>query len=413
MYKKVSLCRVCGTPIEQKAILELGNQFLTGVFPKSEEESITCGPLSLVRCLECGLVQLGHSYDLSELYGNNYGYRSGLNLSMVEHLRTKVLKLREMVEIWPGDIVVDIGSNDGTLLSFYPKNTGTLIGFDPSAAKFQKYYREDIRLITDFFSADTFRAKTGGGKAKIVTSIAMFYDLEQPLEFMRQVAGILADDGLWHFEQSYLPSMISTNAYDTVCHEHLEYYALRQIKWMIDQAGLKIVGVEFNDVNGGSFAVSAARASASFPEARGAVTAMLEEEMRLGFDGVEVYAQFKQRVHKHREELLALLRRLKTEGKKVLGYGASTKGNVILQFCGIDASLLPFIAEVNADKFGCMTPGTRIPIISEQEAHAMKPDYFLVFPWHFKANLVKRETNFLHRGGKMIFPLPEISMVGS
>lgn len=392
-------------------VVSLGKQALTGIFPKPADSPIARGPLTLTRCLDCGLVQLLHSYEAEDLYGAHYGYRSGLNSSMVEHLERKVAELTRRFPIAAGDLVVDIGSNDGTLLGFYPA-TVERVGFDPSAEKFRQFYKTGIKLITDFFSAKTFRMAFGERKARIITSIAMFYDLEEPQQFVDEIASLLADDGVWHFEQSYLPSMLKANAYDTICHEHLEYYSLRQIQGMIERAGLKIVAVSLNDTNGGSFAVTVAKASASIAPATADVQRLLSEEARMNLDNAAGYRDFVAFVRKHKSALPKLLRTLQSEGKRVLGYGASTKGNVILQYCGITPQLLPFIAEVNPDKFGALTPGTGIPIVSEKEAHAMRPDYFLVLPWHFRTNIIERERAFLARGGRLIFPLPQVEIVG-
>lgn len=344
------------------------------------------------------------------LYGPTYGYRSGLNKSMVEHLRVKAELLQKLCPLQPGDTVLDIGSNDGTSLGFYPAEV-TRIGMDPSAEKLRHYYHPGIQLVVDFFSAKSFREKLGGAKAKIISSIAMFYDLESPLAFVDQIREVLAADGIWHLEQSYLPLMLKTNAYDTICHEHLEYYALKQIKWLTDKSGLKIIDVRTNDINGGSFAVTVAHKDSAYPEATATIEKFLREEMDLGIESGSIFEQFKQRVIQHREELPARLLEIKRSGKLVLGYGASTKGNVILQYCNITPELLPAILEVNPDKFGCCTPGTKIPIISETEGHARQPDFLMVMPWHFKANIMQREAGYLKRGGKLLFPLPEIHVV--
>jgi len=411
MAKEITCCRICGTTT-LAPILSLGNQYLTGVFPRTRQQAITCGPLELVKCDGgCGLVQLRHSYDSAEMYGENYGYRSGLNQSMVAHLRSKVAGLLGTTALAATDLVLDIGSNDGTLLSFYP-DTVTRVGMDPTVGKFLEHYRPGIETVADFFTAAAFRSRFGSRKAKIVTSIAMFYDLESPLSFVEQIASILDDEGIWHFEQSYLPTLLATNAYDTVCHEHLEYYCLKQVKWVLDRCGMKIVDVELNDVNGGSFAVTAAKAGAAIPENTAALGRLLDAEERAGLSTPAPYELFRRRVFDHRDALLAQLDLLARRGAKVLGYGASTKGNVILQFCGITPAQLPCIAEVNPDKFGCFTPGTGIPIVSEAVAHALHPDYLLVLPWHFRRNLIEREKAFLDRGGGMIFPLPEIEIIG-
>lgn len=393
-------------------VLDLGNQYLTGVFPRDPKEGITQGPLELVVAPDGGLLQLRHSYDLSEMYGLNYGYRSGLNRSMVAHLQQTVHRVLKLVTLGPGDVVVDIGSNDGTLLRAYPDYGQRLIGIDPTGVKFRSFYPEHVALLAEFFSADAFRGVAPGKKAKVVTSISMFYDLEHPLGFMQEVEEILADDGVWHMEQSYMPSMLRAKAYDTVCHEHLEYYALAQIKWMADRANLKILDVELNDVNGGSFAVTLSRRDAPFSEAERLVDGLIRAEDEMGLATLKPYDEFREAVFAHRDRLVRVVRELRAAGKRVLGYGASTKGNVLLQFCGFTPDDLPFIAEVNPDKFGCYTPGTNIPIISEADARRMAPDYYLVLPWHFRPNLIERERQFLASGGTMIFPLPDISLVG-
>lgn len=405
----IRACRVCGST-ELKTLLDLGDQALTGVFPRSVDALVTTGPLDMVQCSApgaCGLVQLRHSYPPTEMYGTNYGYRSSLNQTMVNHLRAKVAELLERRPLDAGDVVLDIGSNDGTTLSFYPE-TATLIGVDPTIAKFAKYYRPHIHKVSDFFSVDTFMRASGGKRAKIVTSIAMFYDLERPIDFMRDVHAVLADDGIWHLEQSYLPSMLAARAYDAICHEHIEYYALEQIVWLADRVGFSIVDVTLNDANAGSFAVTAVRSAPGSQEHAPAVLAMLAEEKSARLAAIGPFVEFVQR---HKTDLREELVRLKKAGKRVFGMGASTKGNVILQYCGIGPDLLPCIAEVNEDKFGCFTPGTGIPIVSEADAMAQKPDVMLVLPWHFRENLMRRYAHWLDRGIGMLFPLPTIDLV--
>ncbi|MDQ3244309.1 MAG: methyltransferase C-terminal domain-containing protein [Gemmatimonadota bacterium] len=412
-FRTVESCRICGNA-ELVPTLDLGEQTLTGVFPRYRDQQVTRGPLQLVRCHggddACGLVQLRHSYDSTELYGSDYGYRSSLNRSMVGHLRGKVDALSSIVPLDDDDMVLDIGSNDGTTLSSYPEWL-TRVGRDPTIARFGRFYPPGTHAIPEFFSADVFRQHFGSRKAKIITSIAMFYDLDTPLNFVEQVADILDDSGIWHFEQSYMPAMLAQTAYDTICHEHLEYYALRQIEWMLDKCGLVIIDVELNDVNGGSFGVTAAKPDSGLRPREDAIERVRASEAKGRLDTSAPFERFAERVSRHREQLGTMLDRLCSEGSTVLGYGASTKGNVLLQYCDIGPDRLPYIAEVNEDKYGCFTPGSGIPIISEAEAHAMNPDYLLVLPWHFRANLVERERAFLERGGRMIFPLPAIETV--
>lgn len=409
-YRTIDHCRVSGSP-NLVTVLSLGHQVLTGVFPRSISEKITSGPLELVWCPDSGLLQLHHSYEAAEMYGSNYGYRSGLNQAMVRHLTDKVRFLERFVSLNPGDVVLDIGSNDATTLRAYGTKDLRRIGIDPAGEKYRQHYPEDIQLVPDFFSQPAYHA-VEKRQATIVTSIAMFYDLHAPIEFARQIESILADDGIWHFEQSYMPSMLRMNSYDTICHEHLEYYSLGVVTKILDSAGLVVVDVQMNAVNGGSFAVTAAkRGKPSTKPNTPVIQWLLEQEDRMGLNTPRPYRDFEERVFRHRDDLVRLIRALNADGKKVLGYGASTKGNVVLQFCGFTEKDIPALAEVSQEKFGRFAPGTLIPIISEQEARAMKPDYFLVLPWHFKDGILVREKEYLASGGKMIFPFPEIEII--
>jgi hypothetical protein len=381
------------------------------VFPRSPDEPVTRGPLELVWCPDGGLVQLKHTYDPVEMYGAHYGYRSGLNQSMVDHLTDKARFLERLADPSADDVVLDIGSNDATLLKAYVTPGLRRIGIDPTGAKFSDFYPREVLLVPTFFSEQSYRGAISR-QAKIVTSIAMFYDLDAPIDFAKQIAAILADDGVWHFEQSYMPSMLRTNSYDTICHEHLEYYSLGVVRQVLDAAGLQLIDVVTNGVNGGSFAVTAAhRANRALRPNHTVIDWLLEQEDRMGLNTPRPYRDFEERVFRHRQDLVRLLRALVADGKTVLGYGASTQGNVLLQFCGLSPADIPAIADVNPDKFGCFTPGTHIPIVSESEARAMRPDYFLVLPWHFREGIVRREKDFLKHGGKLIFPFPEIEIV--
>lgn len=409
MYQEITRCRISGSS-NLVNVLSLGEQYLTGVFPSSKEQAVTKGPVDMVWCPDSGLVQMKQSYDLNEMYGDNYGYRSGLNQSMVNHLRNKVNMLLRKVQPAPGDIILDIGSNDATSLKCYPANLRR-IGIDPTGKKFKEYYTDNISLVPDFFTAENFRKIFPDEKAMIITSIAMFYDLEDPVKFASDIEAVLADNGVWHFEQSYLPSMLRTNSYDTICQEHLEYYSLIAVKYILEKANLRLVDIELNDINGGSFAVTAAKKNSSHTANDAVINWMMEEELKMGLNTEKPYREFAARVSEHRNSLLGLLDKLKNDGKKIIGYGASTKGNVLLQYCGIGTQYLDCIAEVNEQKFGSFTPGTLIPIIPEAEAKAMKPDYLFVLPWHFRNNILGRETEYRSAGGKFIFPLPFIEIV--
>ncbi len=405
-YNRIARCRVCGNP-DLVRVLDLGEQMLTGVFPATRDADVTRGPLRLVKCVgpdHCGLLQLEHSYSLGEMYGDNYGYRSGLNASMVAHLETNVERIRGLVDLRPGDLVVDIGANDGTTLGHYPQEAGLhLVGVDPTGSKFHQYYKPGVQLIPDFFSANLVEARFPSRRARVVTSFSMFYDLEAPLDFMRQVHRILADDGVWVFEQSYMPMMLATNSYDTVCHEHLEFYALKQIQWMAARVGFRIVDVEFNTVNGGSFSVTVAKSTDPMPTLE--VAEILDRETADGLDTLDPFHAFAERVAASKEALLAFLDRAHREGRMVAALGASTKGNVLLQYCGIGPDRVVCVGEVNPEKYGRLTPGSFLPIVPEAELLARRPDYLIVLPWHFRAFF---EASPAFRETRLVFPLPTL-----
>ncbi len=407
-YTEIDQCRISGSK-NLVEVLDLGIQSLTGVFPSSKQAKVTEGPLKLVLCPDSQLLQLKHNYDLSELYGDNYGYRSGLNLSMVNHLNNKVNELKKLTSISKNDIVLDIGSNDGTLLKSYRIDECIRVGIDPTGNKFKDYY-DNIHLIADFFSSKKFQDIFPNKKAKVITSISMLYDLESPVAFIKDVAQILDHDGIWHFEQSYMPTMLGMNLYDTICHEHLEYYSLTVIKNALEKCGLKIIDVSLNFINGGSFAVTASHIDSKLQTNEAVINWMLDDEKRLELETTKPYLDFARRVLEHKTKLKKLIDDLNNDGKKIMGYGASTKGNVLLQYCNFNSNDISYIGEINTDKFGSFTPGSKIPIVSEAEVKSMKPDYLLVLPWHFRDGIINKEKDYLASGGKFIFPMPEIEI---
>lgn len=330
---------------------------------------------------------------------------------MVKHLERTVRRLERQVDLVAGDVVLDIGSNDGSLLHAYSGSHLVRVGIDPTIAKFSDYYDDTIVQVPDFFSAERFD-EVSDKRARVITSIAMFYDLDDPISFARDIHRVLAEDGLWHFEQSYMPWMLRSGAYDTICHEHLEYYSLTTIKQILNEAGLTIVDASTNAVNGGSISVTAARAENSPATPSVIVEWFLEQERRGRVHEIETWQAFAMTVKSRQEELLELLTRLKWDGKSVLGLGASTKGNVLLQTTGIGPDLLAAVGDVNPYKFGRFLPGTKIPIISEQEALAQEPDFLLILPWHFRETFMVTLEPYLARGGRLIFPLPDLEIVG-
>jgi NDP-4-keto-2,6-dideoxyhexose 3-C-methyltransferase len=413
---EIKRCRICGNE-HFITVIDLGNQALSGRFPKKDDPDPPRAPLVLVKCDNtknpdaCGLVQLKHSVPPLEMYTCEYGYRSGLNKTMTDHLSDLSLRARKMIHLEKDDIVLDIGSNDGTLLKSYGRDDIRRIGMDPGGEQYRKYYPDTIRLVSDFFTAANFKEAFPDEKAKIITSIAMFYDLEHPMEFVDNIRQILHKDGIWVLEQSYLPTMLRMNSFDTICHEHLEYYAFHQIDWMLRRNNLQVIDIEFNEINGGSFKLYVAHKDSVIKPNTVALQSVIAEERELRLDTAEPYAGFCARVEAIRTKLYGLLTAENKRGKKIFVYGASTKGNVLLQYFNIDASLITAAAERNPEKWGSRTPGTNIPIISEEEARKQHPDYFLPLPWHFRKEFIERESRFLQEGGKFIFPLPDVEIV--
>ena len=410
LFHKIEKCRVCGNE-HLVTVLDLGEQYLSGIFPKKIDPDMPRGPLKLVKCDEekggCGHVQLEHTYDLPTMYGDNYGYRSGLNASMVKHLKEKAEKIQYHMVSEKDDIIVDIAGNDGTFLSFFPEHC-KLLSIDPTAKKFSKYYKPHVDYVADFFSADLFREKFGDRKARVITSFSMFYDLDDPCEFARQVKECLGHDGVWVLEQSYMPEMVRQNSFDTVCHEHLSYYGMRQIKYIMDKVGLSIIDFEFNDVNGGSVSVAVTHKNSIIgDECKTKLTALIGLELEEKFDTVQPWKDFEERMKENQVKFLEILKGIKDQDLKVAALGASTKGNVTLQTWGITPNEILAIGDVNPDKDGSVAPGTWIPIRDEETTLAYY-DAFVILPWHFKKFFV---NNPKFKGKKLIFPLPTPEVV--
>ena len=411
-------CRVCGSP-ELADLLSLGDQCIAGAFaePGGEKPVERAIPLELVRCdmtrdeNACGLIQTRHTVPGSILY-HSYWYRSGINRTMTENLHGIARAAQELVGLGPGDLVIDIGCNDGTLLDGYTAENLSYLGYDPSEVA-RYAVEKGYEVIRDFFSAAPFMERFADRKAKVVTSIAMFYDLEHPRDFVSDVAAVLARDGVWVIELHYLPLMLEMNAFDVIVHEHLEYYSLAVIERLLAEEGLVVVNAELNDINGGSIRLFIGHYGQleQTAEHAQAVQRLRLREFELALDSPDPYEKFRRDVERVREDLRELCDRETAAGKSIHVYGASTKGNTILQYAGLDKSVIPYAADRNPDKWGSETIRTGIPIISEEESRAMKPDYYLVLPWHFLDEFVDREREYLSSGGKFIVPLPEVRIV--
>ncbi len=403
----IKFCRSCRSKKLIK-LFSLGKQYYTGIFPKNKKTKVPSGKLELLKCNYCSLVQLSENFNLKKMYGKNYGYRTGLNSSMVKHIEQKVKYLKSIIKLKENDIILDIGSNDGTLLKCFNYSKYNLIGIDPTISKFKKYYPKKIKKIANFFNKKNLMPFIGRKKAKLITSIAMFYDLPDPTSFAKNIYSLLDDNGIWHLEQSYSGSMIENLSYDTICHEHLEYYSLKSIKHILDKVNLKIIDIKFNEINGGSFALSVAKRNSPLLSNKKKISKILSKEKVKKINSTQIYINFYKRISAEKIKLINLLKKIKKNKKIVIGYGASTKGNVILQFCKINSDLINFICEVNKDKNNCYTPGSNIKIISEDNAKKIKPDYYFVLPWHFKKFIVQKEKKLIKNGTKFIFPLPRL-----
>jgi SAM-dependent methyltransferase len=412
-------CRLCGSR-SLTPIVDLGAQMLASAFvseTNSDRVPLRKVPLELVRCnpeldeKACGLVQLRHSFPADLMYAD-YWYMSGVNQTMRDALAQISERASELANLKAGEIVVDIGCNDGTLLHSYRVQGLDKVGFDP-AQNFLEGMKDEFLRVPTYFNAASYRAVRGPKKAKAVTSIAMFYDLEDPNQFTAEVAEVLDDQGVWILQMADLPNMLRHNMFDNICHEHLCYYHLAPLEALFKRHGLQLADVEMNFVNGSSYRLYIRKAAGPAPTkaARDRIAKLRFDEFNLAMDTNLPFDTFKKNIERNKHDLLFFLNQAKQQGKKVFVYGASTKGNVLLQYCGIDTSLVPFAADRNPKKWGAKTLGTDIPIISEDEARAKQPDYFLVLPYHFLDEMLVREKAFLDRGGKFIVPVPSVKLV--
>jgi len=409
MFHKIEKCRVCGNE-HLTTVLDLGDQYLSGIFPKQVDPEMYKGPLKLVKCNEskggCGHVQLEHTFDLSTMYGEEYGYRSGLNGSMVKHLESKYKNIAEFLTFGNGDIVIDIAGNDGTFLGFFPTNL-KLLSIDPTSKKFSQYFKSHVDFAADFFSENLYKKYFKDQKAKLVTSFSMFYDLEDPCQFAKEVNSILnPEEGIWVLEQSYMPTMVERNSFDTVCHEHLSYYGMRQLKYIMDQANLKIIDFEFNDVNGGSISLVVANKNSIYEECSERLNLILQSEVLYAYNTIVPWKQLENNIESCKKKFIEIVDKLKHEGLKIAALGASTKGNVTLQTWELQ-DYIGVVGDVNPDKNGSFTPGTWIPIRDEDSVLA-EYDVFVILPWHFKNFFVKNKK---FKGKKLLFPLPNPELI--
>jgi SAM-dependent methyltransferase len=400
-------------------VVDLGEQFLQGSFYKKGyvDPPRRKLPTRLIRCdvtsgdNACGLVQLAHTFPPEVLYAN-YWYRSGTNQTMCNHLGGIVKSVLGIIDDSEVSLrVLDIGCNDGTLLSNYPEGT-KLFGIDPS--DIARTITFPLTLINKIFPSEFTSQALGNKSFDIITSIAMFYDLNDPVEFSRGIKKILNDTGVWVLEMSYMPLMLLQNSFDTICHEHIEYYSLAVLEYIFNEAGLRVFKVEINDINGGSircYVCHSGNIDFGDNEDQQFLKKLRLHEFEMELDTTRPYDEFNVRIESLRTATRKLLNEIHRAGKKIHVYGASTKGNVLLQWYGLDRIMIEAAADRNPDKEGASTLGSEIPIITEEQSRDINPDYYLVLPWHFKKEFLEREYDIIKNGTSFIFPLPEIEVV--
>ncbi len=367
-------------------------------------------PLSISICKHCKFVQLTHNFDNAYLYNFEYGYESGINSTMKNHLLKIVQKVSKIKKLTKKSVVVDIASNDGTLLNSYNKNI-IKVGIDPILNRFKKNYKNIKYKIPDFFSYNKFKNLKLKKKADVITAFAVFYDINNPNDFLSDIKKCLDEKGIFIIEQSNLAYMIKLNSFDTICQEHLGYYSTNVIKALIERNELKIFDHEYNKSNGGSsrYYITHKENNQIKVKNKNIYNALkFEEKFKLG--DIKTYVKFEQNIKKIKIQCKKKIDSILKSNKTIHGYGGSTKGNVILQYFDINNKNIKFISDRNPFKFNRYTPGTKIKIISEKKSRNLKPNYYFVLPWHFKKEILKREYKIRKKNTKFIFPLPKFSI---
>ena len=407
----ITECRSCGST-NLTNILSLGLQYpsnfieLNSISDKREQI-----PLELIFCekKDCGLLQLKHTASRESLY-KEYWFRSGLNEKMVEALNDITKSVEKRISLSENDIVLDIGCNDGTLLRSYQSKV-RLVGFEPASNLVDEAKEGTDLIINNFFNSHEFMQHFPNERIKVITSIAMFYDLEDPNSFVSDIVNCLDQDGIWIIQMAYLIPMLELNAFDNIVHEHLEYWSLKSLKRLLEEHDLEIFDVELNDVYGGSFRIFVKTKKNDKINIQNSVDEFLKKEDEFGLEKKETYLNFANRVNSLKNKLNDFIKKEISNGKLIYAYGASTKGNTLLQFYNLNNKLISKAADRDSKKFGKMTIGSNIPVISEEQARDEKPDYFLVLPWHLVDFFKERENEFLNNGGKFIVPLPDFKII--
>lgn len=405
MYQTIQKCRI-SKKRDLVSVGNFGNMYLTGTFPKSKNQKIPSLPFEVVYSKSSKLLQLKHNYDHKLLYGDNYGYLSSLNPVMVKHLKKKSLFLKKKINFKKNDFILDIGSNDGTYLNFF---TGpNLFGIDPSIKKLTKHYKKNIKKIPYIFEKGYNFVKHKD--FKLVTAFAMFYDLVDPVYFLEKVKKILRQDGIFHIEVAYLPEIIKTFSYDTFCQEHFEYYSLISLNYLCKKTNMKILDFGFNKINGGSIWLNIAHAKSKYKAKDQKLKKQILHEVKKKINKEATYKNYFKKVFEHGKKMNSIIKKIKKNNKTIYGFGASTKGNVLLQNSKIDSTLMRGIFEVNKKKFNKFTPNSGIKILDERKLKKIKTDFILLLIWHFKGYVIKKIKKF-NRNTKIIIPFPKIKII--
>jgi len=402
--KKVINCFICGST-KLEYLFDIGNQPMSGIFPLVNEPDPRSAPLALERCvnningLECGNVQLSHIANFSEMYGMSYGYNSSLSPFMISHLKSIADNIKKHVEIKANDWVLDIGCNDGTLLREFGNKTKNLVGVDPSAGKFSDIISSKIKLFVEYFPSKACEEFMNGRKFKSISSIAMFYDLPEPKQFIQKVYENLSEDGIWTVELAEMNEFLKNLSFDQICHEHLLYLDNKQVVELANEVGFKLIEITYSEINGGSacYYFSKNKLNEIYPNLKRTNISQLD--------------QLKRRIELNKKSVMDYLSQIINENKIVYGYGASTKGNVLGNYYGLNSKIIPYVSDINPYKYGRKTPGSQIPIISHEEMRLKKPDYLLLFIWHLRNEVLIAERDFVMNGGKIIVPLPRLHMI--
>ncbi len=406
IYSKIKKCRIC----DDKNLIpinKLGVFSLTGTFLKKINSKTYDTPVDIVFSKKSKLLQLNHNYNQKKLFGDNYGYRSGLNKSMQNHLKLKSKIILKKYSLKKGDKIMDIGSNDGTFLNYFPKSL-IKFGVDPTAHKFKKYYKKNTKVIPKIFKKNIL--KKSQKKFKFISAIAMFYDLSNPKLFIQTVKNYLHKDGIFHVEIAYLPDILKKNSFDTFCQEHLTYFSFTSFKYLIDQTSFKIVDFNKNSINGGSINFDLAFKTSKIKTKVLKIKKILHLEKKLKLEKVTTYKNYFSKIKNNSKKINSLISKLNKKNKKVYGFGASTKGNVILQLCKLNYNNIKAIYDVNEFKFKKYTPGSKILIKNENEIFKDRPDYLFILIWHFSKTLKQKIKKFKNLKMIYIWPFPKLKL---